>query len=57
MRFFAPEFYKMRKGFEMLGRPPFPGPYLEGVETTRKLLADARTIEDYVREKRPGPGA
>ncbi len=57
MRLFAPEFYKMRKGFEMLGRPPFPGPYLEGVETTCKLLPDAWSIEDYVREKRPGPGA
>lgn len=57
MRIFAPEFYKMRIGFETFGRPPFPPPYLEAVETTRKLLPDAWSIEDYVREKRPGPGA
>lgn len=57
MRIFAPEFYKMRLGFEKFGRPPFPAEYLESVESTRQLLPDAWSMEDYVREKRPGPGA
>jgi uncharacterized protein YbjT (DUF2867 family) len=56
MRLFAPEFYKMRLGFEAFGRPPFPPTYLESVEATRALLPDVWTVEDYVREKRPGPG-
>jgi uncharacterized protein YbjT (DUF2867 family) len=56
MRIFAPEFYKMRLGFEKFGRPPFPATYLESVESTHKLLPDVWSIEDYVREKRPGPG-
>jgi uncharacterized protein YbjT (DUF2867 family) len=56
MRIFAPEFYKMRLGFEEFGRPPFPAAYLESVEATRALLPDVWSIEDYVREKRPGPG-
>jgi uncharacterized protein YbjT (DUF2867 family) len=56
MRIFAPEFYKMRIGFEMLGRRPFPSAYTEAVESTRKLLPNFWTLEDYVREKRPGPG-
>jgi uncharacterized protein YbjT (DUF2867 family) len=55
MRIFAPEFYKMRLGFEEFGRPPFPAAYLESVESTRKLLPDVWSMEDYVREKRPGP--
>lgn len=55
MRIFAPEFYKMRMAFEALGRPPFPATYLESVKTTRELLPDVWSIEDYVREKRPGP--
>lgn len=54
MRLFAPEFYKMRLAFEAFGRPPFPAEYLESIETTRKLLPDVWSIEDYVREKRPG---
>jgi uncharacterized protein YbjT (DUF2867 family) len=56
MRLFAPEFYKMRLGFEAFGRPPFPATYLESVEATRKLLPDVWSIEDYVRDRRPGPG-
>jgi len=56
MRLFAPEFYKMRLGFEAFGRPPFPATYLESVESTHKLLPDVWSMEDYVREKRPGPG-
>jgi hypothetical protein len=56
MRIFAPEFYKMRLGFEQFGRPPFPATYIESVESTRKLLPDVWSMEDYVREKRPGPG-
>jgi len=56
MRLFAPEFYKMRIAFETLGRRPFPSAYTEAVESTRKLLPNFWSVEDYVREKRPGPG-
>lgn len=56
MRLLAPEFYKMRLGFEAFGRPPFPATFVESIETTRKFLPDVWSIEDYVREKRPGPG-
>jgi uncharacterized protein YbjT (DUF2867 family) len=56
MRLFAPEFYKMRLAFEKLGRRPFPRAYEQAVEQTRKLLPDCWTIEDFVREKRPGLG-
>jgi len=57
MRIFAPEFYKMRVGFEKFGRPPFPAEFLESIESTRQLLPDVWSMQDYVREKRPGPGA
>lgn len=56
MRIFAPEFYKMRLAFEKFGRRPSPPAYEEAVEMTRKLLPDCWTIEDFVQEKRPGPG-
>ncbi len=49
MRIFAPEFYKMREGFEKFGRPPFPATYLENVESTRQLLPDVWSMEYYVR--------
>ena len=57
MRIFSPEFYKMRLGFEKFGRAPFPATYLESIESTRQLLPDVWSMENYVREKRPGPGA
>ena len=51
MRLFAPEFYKMRRAFEVLGRPPYPhrAAIAEALHETRALVPDAWGLPEYLR--------
>jgi uncharacterized protein YbjT (DUF2867 family) len=50
MRLFAPEFYKMRRGFEQVGRPPFPqqSKIDEALTTTRRMVPGFWTVGRYL---------
>ncbi len=52
MRLFVPEFYKMRRGFEALGRPPYPHREAidEALRETRALVPDAWGLLEYLRQ-------
>jgi uncharacterized protein YbjT (DUF2867 family) len=52
MRWFAPEFYKMRRGMERVGRPPYPhrAAIDDALRETRALVPDARGLLEYLRQ-------
>lgn len=52
MRLFAPEFYKMRRAFEALGRPPYPRQAAidEALRETRVVVPDAWGLPEYLRQ-------
>jgi uncharacterized protein YbjT (DUF2867 family) len=51
MRLFVPEFYKMRRAFETVGRPPYPhrAAIDEAMRETRALVPDAWGLPEYLR--------
>ena len=53
MRIFVPEFYKMRRGIEQMGRPPFE--YQKGVDqglaATRALNPGVWSLQAFLKEK------
>jgi uncharacterized protein YbjT (DUF2867 family) len=53
MRLFAPEFYKMRLGFEAAGRPPFPQQKQldDAMAKTREIHPGVWTLEAYLRAR------
>jgi hypothetical protein len=57
MWLFAREFYKMRRHFEALGRPPYPPPFAEYMTETRRLYPAALTMETYLRQQGYGKEA
>jgi uncharacterized protein YbjT (DUF2867 family) len=52
MRLFAPEFYKMRRAFEVNGRPPYryQAAIDEALRETRALVPDAWGLPEYLRQ-------
>lgn len=52
MRLFAPEFYKMRRSMERVGRPPYPHQAAidEALRETRALVPDAWGLPEYLRQ-------